>query len=141
MSDEEKPLREGYGGRYVMCTPNLEEPEITEQRHRATCLLKLTPNCPTCPNNKFTLYFDVPEKKLEQVRCPRWKSEALRHSGAGPEEYVVTELAMCKEAPFGFCGSCPSQEELQKMFVDKTKDGWVSRWSRFRKEMLEADDE
>lgn len=99
------------------------------------------PKCQTCPNSKFTLYFDVPEKKLEQVKCPRWKSEQLRHAGAQPEEYVTTELATCREMPYGFCGSCPSQEELQKMYVDKTKDGWVARWTRFRKEMMDADDD
>lgn len=141
MSDNEKPIREGISGRFVICHPNPEDPEVAEQRHRAACLLKATPRCGTCPNSKFTLYFDVPEKKLEQVKCPRWKSESIRHSGAPPEEYVVTELATCKEAPHGFCGSCPSKEELEKMHVDKSKDGWLARFNRFREEMRKADDD
>lgn len=140
MNDDDKPLKEGISGRFVHCHPVPEDPEIVEQRHRASCLLKLRPQCHTCPNSRFTLLFDTPEKKSEQVMCPRWKKDGDRHAGEPPKEYVVTEIATCKERPFDFCGSCPSREELQELHVDKTKDGWLARWNRFRKEEESDDD-
>lgn len=137
---EENKLREGVAGRFVDCRPVPEDPGIVERRHRASCLLKPKPQCGTCPNSKFTLLFNLPEKKFQQVMCPRWKHEGERHAGKQPDSYVITELASCKDMPFSFCGSCPSREELQKLEIDKTKDGWFARWTRFRKEMLNGDD-
>jgi hypothetical protein len=126
-------------GAYVDCHPKLDDLEVVEKKHRASCLLKLMPQCSTCPNSRFTLLFNTPDKKLLQVQCPRWKEVASLHIGKPPDEYVVTEEATCREAPFPFCGSCPSRAKLQELDIDKSKDGWLSRWDRFRKEMLNAD--
>jgi ssDNA-binding Zn-finger/Zn-ribbon topoisomerase 1 len=138
VSDDDKPIKEGVSGRFVLCHPVPEDPEIVEKVHRASCLLKTRPHCHTCPNSRFTLFFEVQEKKIEQVMCPRWKSIADLHRGEQPETYVITELATCKEMPFPFCGSCPSVEELAELHIDKSKYGWLSRWKRFTKE---ADDD
>ena len=127
-------------GAYVECHPVVDDPQIKESKHRGTCLLKPLPQCHTCPNSRFTLLFDTPEKKLTQIMCPRWKSIADLHTGKLPDEYVVTEEATCREKPFPFCGSCPSRAKLEELQIDKKKDGWLSRLKRFEDEMRKADD-
>lgn len=133
MSNEKKVVL-GDSAKFAQCFPVKDDPNITEARHRSLCLMRHKEECHSCPNSKFTLLFDVPEKKLEQVMCPRWKSIASMWKGENPETYTVTEIATCKERPFPFCGSCPSVEELKELEIDKTKDGWLSRWKRFREE-------
>lgn len=133
MSEDKKVIL-GDVSKYSNCRPVKEDPQIIEAKHKSMCLMRLRAECHTCPNSKFTLLFDVPEKRLEQVMCPRWKDVRELWQGKNPESYSVTELATCKERPFPFCGSCPSVEELNELGIDKTKDGWVSRWKRFRDE-------
>lgn len=133
MSNEKK-LVLGDGAKYAECRPIKEDQQIVESRHRALCLMRLREECHVCPNSKFALVFDVPEKKLEQVRCPRWENVRDLWQGKPPDKYEVTEFATCKERPFPFCGSCPSREELAELEIDKSKDGWLSRWNRFREE-------
>jgi hypothetical protein len=133
---EERQRRTGSigTGLHVICTPKPEEPEVSEIQHRVVCMTKPYPSCHTCAHGRFTLVFNVtPNARLERVLCPRW-SGAERQEGKNPEEYIETEVATCQEKPFEFCPSCPSREALQKLGIDKLKDGWYSRWRRFTEE-------
>lgn len=124
-------------GLTVICRPIPEDPEVTEVKHRVVCMTKPYPSCHSCRHGNFTLVFNVtPNARYERVLCPRWASQTDRLKGGQPE-YVVTEVATCGEKPFEFCPSCPSRGDLQKLDIDKTKDGWYSRWRRFREEELE----
>lgn len=127
-------------GHFVECHPTGEE-DITEKKHRATCLVKPYPACGSCAHSNFKLIFNAdPEAKLQQVLCPRWASDKAFVSGENPEKYVATEVMTCSEKPFTFCGSCPSMERLSQMFIDKKKDGWYSRFRRFQR-FMEDDSE
>ena len=121
-------------GLTVICTPKPEEPEVTEVKHRVVCLMKPYPACHSCSHGRFTVVFNVtPGTREERVLCPRWVNLKERLEGGQPE-YVVTEKATCAEKPFEFCPSCPSVEALQKLNIDKTKEGWYARWRRFTEE-------
>jgi len=125
-------------GLTVLCTPNPEEPDAVEVKHRVVCLTKPYAACGMCQHGSFTLVFNVtPNARYERVLCPKWEGEARRLDGNSPDTYVPTEVATCEAKPFSFCPSCPSRAELQKLDIDKTKDGWYSRWKRFREEELE----
>lgn len=120
-------------GHTVMCHPTGEE-DVVEPKHRVVCLVRPYPSCSGCQHSKFTLVFNADSKAhLQQVKCPRWKNDGDRIKGAKPE-YVTTEIATCAERPFGYCPSCPSVEDLSKMYIDKKKDGWYSRYQRFQEE-------
>lgn len=136
---EDPTLKKGVDAHFVECRPLPDDPLVIERRHRATCLLNLTARCPTCKNNKFTLFFEEREKRLECVQCPRWKDNASRVLGESPTSYVTTEVATCKEQPFEFCPSCPGKEELQEVEIDKNKEGWYSIWKRMKQLLAEED--
>jgi hypothetical protein len=138
-SDEERAERNRRtgargNGLTVHCTPNLAEPEVTEVQHRVVCLTKPYPSCAVCHHRDFTLVFNItPGARYERILCPRWAGATDRIAGKKPE-YVVAEAATCENQPFEFCPSCPSIDELKKLSIDKTKDGWYSRWKRFMEE-------
>lgn len=126
-------------GHTVICHPT-EDPAVYETKSRVACLLKPYPACDRCTHSKFKMVFNAdPNAKLKQVQCPRWKSDAARMVGELPVDYVKTELATCADKPFAYCAGCPSLENLSRMFIDKQKDGWYSRFRRFSRE--EADDD
>lgn len=127
-------------GHNVICHPT-GDPEVYETKNRVQCLLKPFPACGSCAHGKFRMVFNAdPNAKLKQVQCPRWRSDAARMVGEQPVDYVKTELATCADKPFPYCVSCPSLENLSKMFIDKQKDGWYARYRRFSKDE-EADDD
>ena len=126
-------------GLHVLCTPT-EDPEVTEIQHRISCLSRPYAACSRCRHSSFTLIFNGnPQVRFETVLCPRWKRDGDRVKGEKPSSYVPTELATCSEKPFEYCPSCPSREVLSKLEVDKTKDGWYSRYKRFTQEEDDAD--
>lgn len=104
---------------------------VSEQKHRLVCATKPLPACQSCAHSKFKLVFTRRDFSLK-VLCPRWSSEGARCNGEKPESYQQVEVGVCKQKPFSFCPSCPSLEDLKEMYVDKTRDGWVSRWERFK---------
>lgn len=116
-------------GHTVSCFPNLEDPTVQQQQHRAVCLLRPYAACPFCPHSLFTLVLrSNPEERYETVACPRW-SGSIKED---PIRYDMTELATCEARPFDFCTSCPSKEELYSIYrTDKRREGWYSRWKRF----------
>lgn len=126
----------------VLCTPDLNEPTVTEQQHRVVCITKPYSTCLTCKNSKFSLLFKTDRTaRFQQVACPKWGDERRRLKGEPPERYVTTEVATCESRPFSFCASCPSRTELtEKYSVDKTRDGWYGRWKRFRQGEFEDAD-
>lgn len=140
---EERQRRTGQigSGLYVICTPRpYEEPEVTEVQHRVVCLTRPYPACQSCRHSRFTLLFNgKPDARFDRVLCPRWSSVSERLKGKNPDQYVTTEIATCAEKPFEFCPSCPARETLAKMDIDKTREGWVSRWKRFTED--DGDDE
>lgn len=71
--------------------------------------------------------------------CPRWSQDIDRMKGAQPDKYVETEIKTCSDKPYPYCPSCPSLENLSKMYVDKTKDSWYARYLRFKKEEIDDD--
>lgn len=126
-------------GHTVECHPT-GEADVKEMKSRAVCLVRPYPTCGACAHSNFKLIFNAdPNAKLQQVLCPRWQSEADRSQGKKPTEYVTTELLTCGKKPFEFCPSCPSMERLSQMFIDKKKDGWYSRFKRF-KELQEEEE-
>lgn len=127
-------------GHTVNCHPT-GDPEVVEKKHRVVCLTKPYAACGGCRHSKFKLVFNAnPQASLDVVMCPRWKSDTDRVKGEQPETYVPTEVKTCSEKPFPFCPSCPSLEDLSKMYVDKKKDTWYARFSRFRREQEEEDE-
>ena len=129
-------------GLTVLCTPDPNEPSITERKHRVVCLTKPYRACLSCQNSEFTLLFKKDRtERLQLVACPRWKDEGRRLKGEPPERYVATEEATCESRPFPFCASCPSRGELsQKYSADKSKEGWFGRWKRLRTVEFEDDE-
>lgn len=125
----EKPVEKGVEGLFVTCRP-VDDPMVTERRHRSSCLMQAYPKCGTCKNSKFTLFFEPAEKRLECVKCPRWKDNGARVRGDLPVSYVTTEVATCKEKLFEFCPSCPSKELLGEVDIDKDTEGWYNVWKR-----------
>lgn len=127
-------------GHFVDCHPTGEE-DVSEKKHRATCLVRPYPACGSCAHSNFKLVFNADlSAKHQQVRCPRWANDGFRMEGRQPDEYVPTEVMTCAERPFPYCGSCPSMETLSQIFIDKKKDGWCSRLKRVQ-EFLEEDNE
>jgi hypothetical protein len=145
-SDEERRERQRRtgvlgNGVTVICTPDLTQPDVTEVQHRAVCLVRPYPSCVSCRHGCFTLSFNAnAQAKYEQVKCPAWCSPVDRLKGKSPSDYQSREIATCLEQPYEFCPSCPKREELSKLGIDKNKDGWYSRWQRFKKD-AEAHDE
>ena len=142
--DERKARQRGTGelgdGLSIVCTPNLQEPDVTEVKSRAGCLVRPYEKCSYCRHGTFTLVFNAnKQERYEQVACPRWNNEKDRLDGKAPAKYVMTEVATCKEKPFHFCPSCPSMKKLNDEYggTDKRKEGWYSRYERLRKEELE----
>lgn len=135
---EERQRRTGSlgTGLHVVCTPDpLLEPDVTEIQHRAVCTTRPYAACQNCSHSRFTLFFNGrPEARFDRVLCPKWKSATDRLEGKQPEEYITTEVATCDAKLFEFCPSCPVKEALEKLGIDKTKDGWYSRWKRFTEE-------
>lgn len=125
----------------VLCTPDLNEPDVTEQQHRVVCLTKPYSTCLTCKNSTFSLLFKSDSTvRFQQVACPRWEDERRRLNGEPPERYVATEEATCEGRPFSFCSSCPSRAVLKEKYsADKTKEGWFGRWKRLRTSEFEDD--
>lgn len=142
---EERSARERHtgvlgNGHLVNCHPTGEE-EVVEKKSRVVCLTRPYQACNGCSHSKFKMVFNAdPRAKLETVMCPRWSHDTSRMQGEQPTNYVETELLTCAEKPFPFCPSCPSLENLSKMFVDKKKDTWYARYKRFT-QSEEADDE
>lgn len=125
-------------GLTVICFPNPEDPLVYEERNRVVCLTKPLSTCPYCRHSGFTLVFDAnaPTNRYERIACPQWVSATARVSGKDPDHYVAVETATCEsKSRFDFCPSCPSKEDLQRDYsADKTKEGWYSRFRRFRAE-------
>ncbi len=123
-------------GHSVACHPVIEDPSIVESKHRGVCLLKPYAACSICVHSKFTLVFNANQTNvnLEQIKCPKWENNFPVKSGELPTHYVSMEIGTCLEKPFPFCGSCPSRDKLSKMYIDKNKEGWYSRFKRFNKE-------
>lgn len=128
-------------GLTVICTPNPEDPDVQEVQHRVVCAMRPYAACYSCQHRIFTLTFKGDPDRYEQVLCPMWKNVQERLDGKQPDEYLKRELAMCAEKPFEFCASCPSREELAKMGIDKTKDGWYARYRRFKQEQEAEEDD
>ncbi len=121
-------------GHVVSCHPT-GDPEVFEKKHRVVCLTRPYAACGGCRHAKFKLVFNAdPNAALKTVKCPRWAQEMSRIRGEQPDHYVETEVKTCSEKPFPFCPSCPSLENLSKMYIDKTKDSWYARFIRFKKE-------
>lgn len=136
---KERQRRTGVlgNGLTVVCFPNPEDPLIQETRHRASCLSSPLPACQFCRHSSFTLFFDeqAPLVRYHMVSCPRWGNAGDRVRGKDPDYYVPVEAAACEKRSLEFCPSCPSEEELvQICSADKAKEGWYSRWRRFRNE-------
>ncbi len=126
-------------GHTVNCHPT-GDPEVSELKHRVVCLTKPYAACQGCRHSKFKLIFNAdPNASLKTVMCPRWSQDADRLKGTQPDKYVETEIKTCAEKPYPFCPSCPSLENLSKMYIDKKKDSWYARFLRFKRE--EEDDE
>lgn len=141
-TEEQQKERQGRtgvvgNGLNVVCFPNPEEPQIQELRSRAACLMRPLAICQYCRHSNFTLFFDgnAPDTRYRLVACPRWRNPGDRQKGREPDYYVAVETAACEKKQLEFCPSCPSEEELvQICSADKTKEGWYSRYRRFRDE-------
>lgn len=121
-------------GHTVQCHPT-GEPDIFERQSRVVCLAKPYVACGGCRHSKFKLIFNAdPSVRLQTVKCPRWDNDTARMRGELPSSYAQAEVLTCSSKPFAYCPSCPSLEDLSKMFIDKTKEGWYARYRRFIKE-------
>jgi hypothetical protein len=149
-TEEERRARQQVTGELgngllVLCRPT-DDPAVVQQQHRAVCLTRPYQNCYYCPHSNFTFVFvkkdpEVLEaQRRTQVLCPRWQDRGFV-SGKSPESYVSTELATCEIQPFEFCRDCPSIDALVQLGIDKSRDGWYSRWRRFTKEEDDEDED
>jgi hypothetical protein len=124
----------------VKCYPT-GDPDVTQIQHRAACLIKPYEVCYYCPHSSFTMVFRFrPREEAEAedgllVACPRWNSIVSRLNEKAPDAYVSVETGTCKLQPFDACRECPTDlVKLESMGIDKTKEGWYSRWVRFNKD-------
>ena len=138
-TEEERVRRENRTGEagtglFVTCHPVLEDPMVSERRHRTACLKKPYEACRTCPHSSFVLLFPAQSTRYEKIACPRWKTPTSYHDGEQPESYALVEEGVCDNRPFDFCSSCPSKMTVQELQADKTKPGWFGRWQRLKGE-------
>jgi len=137
--DEDRRLRENEtgvlgNGRTVICRPVVEDPEVIQHQDRAVCAVRPYEACTYCPHRVFTLILvSDPTRRLQKVMCPVWTGLADRINEKQPEHYTEVTLEICEEKPYDFCPSCPKQEDLLELGIDKAKDGWFRRWSQAQK--------